>query len=53
MIYSVIVPIYKVEKYLEKCISLEEQGFLKRNGEAYILTRKGIMLANDVLDEFI
>ena len=40
-------------KYLEKCISLEEQGFLKRNGEAYILTRKGIMLANDVLDEFI
>ena len=40
-------------KYLEKCISLEEQGFLKRSGEAYILTRKGIMLANDVLDEFI
>lgn len=41
------------EKYLEKCISLEKRGFLKKIGESYVLTRKGILLANDVLDEFI
>ena len=41
------------EKYLERCISLEKRGFLYRDGESFLLTRKGIMLANDVLDEFI
>ena len=41
------------EKYLEKCISLEKRGFLKKVGEGYVLTRKGILLANDVIDEFI
>lgn len=41
------------EKYLEKCISLEKKGFLKKVGEGYVLTRKGILLANDVINEFI
>ena len=41
------------EKYLERCISLEKRGFLKKEGERFLLTLKGIMLANDVLDEFI
>lgn len=40
-------------KYLEKCISLEKRGFLQRDGERFVLTRKGILLANDVIDEFI
>ena len=41
------------EKYLERCISLEERGYLKREKERFLLTRKGLMVANDVLDEFI
>ncbi len=41
------------DEYLEKCISLEKRGFLYRIGESFLLTKKGIMLANDVLDEFI
>ena len=41
------------EKYLEKCISLEKRGLLQKIGESYILTRKGILLANDVIDELI
>lgn len=41
------------EKYLERCVSLEKRGFLYRIGDSFLLTRKGIMLANDVLDEFI
>lgn len=41
------------EKYLDRCLSLEKRGFLYRKGESFLLTRKGIMLANDVLNEFI
>lgn len=41
------------EKYLGKCISLEQRGFLRKVGDSFILTKKGVMLANDVLDEFI
>lgn len=41
------------EKYLERCVSLEKKGFLKREQDRFLLTHKGIMLANDVLDEFI
>ena len=40
-------------EYIEKCVSLEKQGYLTKKGEYFILTRKGLMVANDVLDEFI
>lgn len=40
-------------EYIEKCISLEKRGYLKKSGEYFILTKKGLMVANDVLDEFI
>lgn len=40
-------------KYIDICISLEKRGYLKKEKERYILTRKGLMVANDVLDEFI
>lgn len=41
------------EKYLKKCLELKEKGLLYRVEEHFLLTRKGIMLANDVLDKFI
>ncbi|WP_462427396.1 radical SAM family heme chaperone HemW [Fusobacterium varium] len=40
-------------EYIEKCISLEKRGYLTKNGEYFILTRKGLMVANDVIEEFV
>ena len=40
-------------EYLDKCIKLEKDGFLKKQGNAFILSKKGIMFANDVLTEFL
>lgn len=40
-------------KYLEKCIYLEKKGFLKSDGRKYTLTHKGIMYANDVIENFL
>lgn len=40
-------------EYIEKCISLEKRGYLIKKGEHFVLSRKGLMVANDVLDEFI
>ena len=40
-------------KYINTCLSLEKRGYLKREDERFILTRKGLMVANDVLDEFV
>ena len=39
--------------YIDRCLDLEKRGFLERNGEYFILSKKGIMLANDVLTEFL
>ncbi|WP_442879243.1 radical SAM family heme chaperone HemW [Cetobacterium sp.] len=40
-------------KYIKVCESLMKKGFLEKNKDGYILTSKGILLANDVFDEFV
>lgn len=40
-------------KYIDICLSLEKRGYLKREDDKFILTHKGLMVANDVLDEFV
>lgn len=41
------------KEYLVKCLKLEKNGFLERKENSFILSKKGIMLANDVLTEFL
>lgn len=41
------------EKYLEIFKGLEERGYLKQEGERYVLTERGIFFANDVFSELI
>ena len=42
------------EKYIERCKRLQRDGFLNLNSDGrYILSKKGLMLANDVLEEFL
>lgn len=40
-------------KYLSLCNSLVDRGLLIKKDENYILSRKGVLLANDVFNEFI
>ena len=65
--YPERVKLVAVTKYFEKFKKLEEEGFLKKVGNAseelgvnensevirYILTEKGLLLANDVFQELI
>lgn len=41
------------EKYLKIYSELEREGFITKKSEKYILTKKGIFLANDVFQKFI
>lgn len=41
------------DEYLPLCKRLEKEGFLVNNKGHFILSHKGIMLANDVLTEFL
>ena len=40
-------------KYLEICKTLEEENYLTKVSERYRLTKKGIVLANDVFERFL
>lgn len=40
-------------KYIKLCKSLKEDGFLDSSGENFVLSPKGIMLANDILEKFL
>lgn len=41
------------KKYFQIYKELEEEGFIEKKSEKYILTRKGIFLANDVFERLI
>lgn len=45
--------VFPTGKYLELCKKLENKGFLILNNNRYILSHKGLMFANDVINEFI
>ncbi len=40
-------------EYINKCLELEEKGYLMKKSGKYVLTPKGLMTANDVFEEFI
>lgn len=40
-------------EYINKCMELEKKGYLMKKSDRYILTSRGLMIANDVLEEFI
>jgi oxygen-independent coproporphyrinogen-3 oxidase len=40
-------------EYNNKCLKLEKKGYLTKKSGRYILTPKGLMIANDVFEEFI
>ena len=50
-----IIPdgIYPKGKYIDLCNNLVEQGFLIKDNSNYILSNKGILMANDVFDKFL
>jgi len=41
------------KEYIDKCVELEKKGYLMKKSGRYILTHKGLMIANDVFEEFI
>ena len=45
--------IHPGDEYISKCLELEKKGFLEKQDGAFILSKKGIMFANDVLTEFL
>jgi len=40
-------------KYLTKCEELERKGFLVRRDGKFVLSQRGVFLANDVFEEFL
>ncbi len=40
-------------EYINKCMELAKKGYLTKKSGKYVLTKKGLMVANDVFEEFI
>lgn len=40
-------------RYLKRCEELERKGLLERRGKRFVLSQKGVFLANDVFEEFL
>ena len=40
-------------RYLDKCLELEKKGFLIRKGDKFILSERGVFIANNVFEEFL
>ena len=40
-------------KYIDLCNNLVKDGFLIKNKSQYLLSKKGVLMANDVFDKFI
>jgi oxygen-independent coproporphyrinogen-3 oxidase len=40
-------------EYINKCLELEKKGYLMKKSGRYILTSEGLMVANDVFENFI